>query len=626
MAETSTNWQAKRDELVARAECARLETEVRALETAVNYVDPMQWRTDAWGQPMYGAAAAQSDREDGDNRPQFNSETDLSTVRGIARVISSSTPHGLAIERNLKNYVIGNGFQYDATAKKRHAKNVPPGLLDCLQDTIDQFLDENNWTGDLDREFFWRGVRDGEVFLAINPQRDGTCEARTIEPEQVREPYGRQPNGQPLTADSIWTEDETGCYEYATSWSWGIRTPAHDVQTALGYSVQWTASSEWTYYPATCLEHVKRNVDRVIKRGVSDFFGVSEWLEGQKRLELNTMRGAQIQAAIAFIREHVAGVTKSQGENFRNDHATSTSQRYALAGQQTRYQRNWDAGTVLDVPNGQQYKPGPMGAERGNAFVAIGQAVLRTIGARWCMPEYLISGDASNANFASTQVAESPFIKNCDAEQFQHGQKVLNILWRVVRWAWERGRFRQFGDAGEWLNILRCVEITAVPPSLEVRDAKAETDRNVILNERGILSKKSWSQREGLDPEVEATNGASGAQDDEAAAAQAQQGSPAGGGLQLKMDQNLQQTRRMTKALQEIFAAARDGSVSDMEASTILQSMGATPEQAAKMLAAAKQDAGGVKPPAPDVAAEAPPAESAVTEAAALKCWWDAYP
>ena len=39
---------------------------------------------------------------------------------------------------------------------------------------------------------------------------------------------------------------------------------------------------------------------------------MSEWLEGQKRLELNTMRGAQIQAAIAFIREHVAGITHTR--------------------------------------------------------------------------------------------------------------------------------------------------------------------------------------------------------------------------------------------------------------------------------------------------------------------------
>ena len=49
--------------------------------------------------------------------------------------------------------------------------------------------------------------------------------------------------------------------------------------------------------------------------------------------------------------------------------------------------------------------------------VQIVQAGLRALGNRWDMPEYMISGDSSNANYASTLVSGAPFVTGIEWEQ-----------------------------------------------------------------------------------------------------------------------------------------------------------------------------------------------------------------
>src|SRR6202008_1833776 len=102
---------------------------------------------------------------------------------------------------------------------------------------------------------------------------------------------------------------------------------------------------------------------------------------------------------------------------------------------------SYPAGTVLRPSAGMQYKPGPAGSERNTNFLLVGQYVLRGIAVRWNMPEYLISSDASNANYASSLVAESPFVKAREADQQFYKRHFGSLLWKVGRLAWEAGSF-----------------------------------------------------------------------------------------------------------------------------------------------------------------------------------------
>src|SRR5690606_7510390 len=117
----------------------------------------------------------------------------------------------------------------------------------------------------------------------------------------------------------------------------------------------------------------------------------------------NTAEGAAIQASIAYVKEHSAGTSAAQATSLAGARLnTVNTQKPALRGGTSPITaKKFGPGTILDLSNGQKFVPGPMGSERAPNFLAIQQAVLRAVGSRWSMPEYMISGDASNANYAS---------------------------------------------------------------------------------------------------------------------------------------------------------------------------------------------------------------------------------
>jgi hypothetical protein len=130
--------------------------------------------------------------------------------------------------------------------------------------------------------------------------------------------------------------------------------------------------------------------------------------------------------------------------------------------------------------------------------VAILQAELRAVASRLVMPEFMLSSDASNANYASTLVAEGPAMRFFARLQAEMIADDLAVMRRVVTHATAAGRLP--GEA------LTQIEIQAAPPSLKVRDERVETDINRIEFESGILSPQTWSLRRGLDYEQEQKN------------------------------------------------------------------------------------------------------------------------
>lgn len=466
-----------------------------------NYVDPREWQTDDNGRPLMiggmGSLGAQrSDRKEGDYRPFFETESELAAIRARSRWLGGANALGVGVLEKLTDYVIGTGFTFKCAAVEEGG--TAETLAKACQDVIDRFIEDNDWQGDADREIFIRSRRDGEAFPVLYPRPDGGTWLRIIEPEQVVEP-----------AQTRDLDDRFGDGN-ATSWTWGIHTAADDVQRVLGYYVQWSDSAaDYDYLPASMVEHVKLNVDRTIKRGLSDFYPVLAWLERCEKLLRNTAEGAAITSAIAYIVEAAQGVSKAAAESAqfaRADYQTPVSGSQTT---RTRYTKKLDPGTVLTVANGQQYKP-PPGAEHAEEFIAVLTAAMRWIGNRWSMPEFLVSGDASNANYASTMVAESPWVKSCQAKQHLMKRKFANIMWRVIGNAIQAGKFNDFGlwsmDANALEQLKKLVKLDIEAPQLEVRDKAAETNRRKALSDAGILSDKTWTAQEGEDWETEQGN------------------------------------------------------------------------------------------------------------------------
>jgi hypothetical protein len=215
----------------------------------------------------------------------------------------------------------------------------------------------------------------------------------------------------------------------------------------------------------------------------------------------NTRQGAAVQAAIAFIREHAPGVTHAQIESLQQTLATRTYVEATSTGTRTRKVQRYAPGTILDISRGLSYKPGPLGAAHGPNFLAIEQAVLRMAGVRWCLPEHMISGDASNNNYASILEAGAPFVKNAEAEQQFYAKRWRRMLWKII----EHGA--RAGVIGADVETIRSlVEICIEPPEVAVRDRVQETQRRKLLFDAGILSPQTWAAKEGFDWDRETAN------------------------------------------------------------------------------------------------------------------------
>jgi hypothetical protein len=200
---------------------------------------------------------------------------------------------------------------------------------------------------------------------------------------------------------------------------------------------------------------------------------------------------AVIQANIVYVEEMPPGVEVGStlpvpvgGSNI-----TTRTGRQAAA-------RMMDGPEALTVTANHKYHEGPIG--KSETLLEVFQAALRLIGTRKQIPEGLISGDSSEVNRAAGLVSEGPFVKARQGDQKFYRDEFVEIMETVIDAAAVAG---MIGPARE--NIFDDIEISVDMPPVVPRNAKEETERNQILNERGIMSSQTWSSREDLDFEDE---------------------------------------------------------------------------------------------------------------------------
>jgi hypothetical protein len=250
--------------------------------------------------------------------------------------------------------------------------------------------------------------------------------------------------------------------------------------------------------PADEVVHVKLNVDRTAKRGYPTLIPVRKNLQRADKLLRNMSTLAQVQATFALIRKHkqygasaVAAWQQGQADAALNDPVSG----------RPRFLQRYLPGTILDVPENTDYEF-PAAHVPAESYVAVLQAELRAVAARLVLPEYMLSSDASNANYASTLVAEAPAVKNFErlqrhfARAFGDGRYGgpgrCGALWRVVEQAVAWGGLPR--------AVLERVALQVEAPSAVARDKGRETSRAEALNRAGVLSRSTWAKWEGLDP------------------------------------------------------------------------------------------------------------------------------
>lgn len=472
------------------------------VEAHGDWIDPRERiREDAMfaGIGGWGGRDRIEDRQDGKFLPVYETEEDLRLIRGHCRLLSQFDGVAIGANESLANYVLGKaGFDFTIQAAK--GQELGAELGPRLQALVDLIVESLGLRDTFARELHQRSREDGEAAAAIEFQ-GGKFSALSIEPAQIVEPA----NSRPL-------EDWLGCSEeYQSSWTFGIHTKHRQPANPLGFHVVYDgAGVDWDYVPFDRMIWLKRNTYRNAKRGVSDFYPVLEDMRAETKLAGNMVTGASLQAAIAWIEEHPAGTTQGQVQGLAGALAEGQVTRPGQSGQRTVKTQRFDKGTVLRPSPGKTYKPGPMGAERNAGFVEVASFILRRIGIRWVFPEYMISGDASNANFSSTLVAESPFVKAREADQNFYAAAFKDAVLKALKLGYEANIYG-VNDAAQgesWESIRRLFEIKVDPPAVATRDIDKLTTAVKAQMDLGVLSPKTGATLLGLDLDEERKLGA----------------------------------------------------------------------------------------------------------------------
>lgn len=442
--------------------------------------NPFGYRLDATGGlwlPLAGGSL--HSRQAGRYRPFAWADIDLDHARSLARWLAAKNDLAIGALKAVVNFTVKKGYTWKTRPSKGNEKSPAAlQLAAAVQRLIDDHSDRNGLPA-RERSACRRAVRDGEAFVRHFAQDDGTTVVRFVEPEQVREqaPAGHDPDG-----------------------AFGVVTAPGDVEDVRGYCVTYDGVRYETV-DASEVSHIKRNVDECVKRGLSDFFSSGEALDDVSKLLRNMRVSGSVQAAVAWteqfkgmtltqVQAHVAGIKDlNRGQPIG-----------PLSGRELNYQKI-EPGTVRKVGEGMEQvaPPVPVGA---SVHIQIVQSALRAVGCRWNMPEYMVSGDSSGANFAGTLVAGSPFVNSVECEQDDFGLFFLRWRWVAVRNACEAGLLGPYTFA----QVQDLIDIHFTPPQVAVaKEAEQATiDHEDIA--AGVMSLQTRRARRGLDDEQEREN------------------------------------------------------------------------------------------------------------------------
>lgn len=400
----------------------------------------------------------------------YDTDEQLRQIRLDSRALALHNEFAINAAENRINYVVEQGHKYEATP----AGDASPSdeLLQQVQEFVDDFITENNWS-QRQQENQRRLDRDGEVFLRFFLMADGMMRVRYVEPGQVVGPPGRE-------------SDPAARF--------GVLTDPDDVETVLGYWLAGDLSSQGEMVSADQIQHRKANVDSTSKRGLPLFYPIRKNLRRAERLLRNMSVVAEVQSAIALIRKH--GGSKSAVQDFVAGQGDLRTKHPDNPGRAVTQQR-FGPGTILDAAAGIEYEM-PVSGVRVDRFVEALQAELRAIASRLVMPEFMLTSDASNANFSSTMVAEGPAVKMFARLQGSMVASDLDVMRKAIEHAVTSGRLPA--------QALTDVEVNAEPPRLTTRNRLEETQLHQVLANNRILSPQTWSQKEGLDYDREQGN------------------------------------------------------------------------------------------------------------------------
>ncbi|MBA3315050.1 MAG: phage portal protein [Planctomycetaceae bacterium] len=373
-------------------------------------------------------------------------------LRTQARQLVIENPHARNVLRLMEAYVVGPDCRVSAMVEA--SDHEAASTADRLWR---RFLAANCRHFSY-REFARRTWRDGECFVRHFPRAQWPPVVRFLDPETI--------GSTPEAPESS-----------------GVITDLDDAETVVAYLLIDQATGELREaIPAGEVLHAKINADSNEPRGTTLFAPLIAPLTQYERWLDTELVARKLQASIVLWRKVSDGPTASFGSTADDDLAIEAASR-----------ERFHAGSILTTSASTDLQfLQPPSHIRDSA--PLGRMMLLSAAAGAGLPEYMLTGDASNANYASTMIAEGPAVK-----LFQSEQKFFAVeLSRLWRWVMaEAVRLGQL-PAG----FLDSAEPDWAFPTLVARDRPRERYADVRLVQAGILSRSEIARRENVDPSM----------------------------------------------------------------------------------------------------------------------------
>lgn len=403
----------------------------------------------------------------------------LTSIRQSARQLQYY-PAGRNILQTYQDFIIGK----DATITTNDED-----VEGEVQDYWDEWELVNTWD-EKTKEIIKRLYRDGEVFLRWFQPDDKHLLVRFIDPSQITPTR----NGRP---------------------SYGISVDSNDYEKVLVYNRQWTSPNGQMFsekIPADEVDHWKIGVDSDVKRGVSIFYGVGKYIRDHRNWLDDRIAINRIRHIWNVIGEPTSGVASISDMKNKFDDVS--------------YKRNSTSSTATDtkkVP-----KPGSVIMSKGvkwkldslNINAADtkddGRAIQLQIAVGTNLPEYIVRGDASNANYSSSMVSESPFVRAMESAQDLVAKIFEKAYTRVIEWGISQNdvpaksvETETTFDPNTGEDVVKTEDVDTDTTcsvnfaTLIHRDIKAETEALQIQIGEEIVSVETSQEKLGYDSETE---------------------------------------------------------------------------------------------------------------------------
>lgn len=330
-------------------------------------------------------------------------------------------------------------------------------------------------------EAWMRSRRDGEVFIHLgHNKKNGALSPRFLEPEEIVHPTGG------MSSNVKGTFDKDMC---------GIRVDEDDPQTVIGYWWRpiWKLGEQPELLPADDVIHIKIGADSGARRGLPALFCVRHMLRHFDTWIQQSLKHQKIQSMIAVLRQWDKA-TPDAVSNFQASNVFRSTNMSTPAGNNFNYNTQ-QLLPFVDAPRGMTMNPFVPAGNYGDSEI-LARRVLLAVASGENMSECMVTGDAANANYASSRIAQIPAFRGFEATQGRWSGRVELVYHRWL--ATEAILGRQ--DAVTEECQLDC-HVTPNPlPPFEM-----ENTFGMITNlyGSGLITKRTAQEKLGIDLQME---------------------------------------------------------------------------------------------------------------------------